>query len=173
MNEVIFKPSEAKYLSRNLYAAFRTARKGLVTFLSNSEELEDLIRQLKHKMAEQNGGELRLVELPEYSAVLEFERVLDEARKVAIEALSMMYKGDLEGLARVTQKLTEVDSTLWKAAKEVYGIARRYDGVLAAKIYWHPALTGGLGVIVEDVVKYVVVRTGRAPQNWKIVVEVM
>jgi hypothetical protein len=171
--EVIFKPGEVQYLAGNQYAAFRTARKGLVTFLINSEELEDLIRQLKHKVAERSGGEFRLPELPEYSVFASFSEVLEEARKAAIEALSMMYKGDLEGLSRQVEKLVEADNALRKEIKEVYSIARRYDKALAERIYWHPALTGGLGVIAEDVAKYIVVKTGRAPQGWKIVAEVM
>ena len=171
--EVIFKPGEAKYLSGNLYAAFRTVRRGLVAFLANSEELENLVKLAKQKVAERKGGELRLPELPEYSAFASFGEVLEEARKAAIEVLLAMYKGDLEGLSRQVEQLSELDSALWKACKEVYDVVRRYDGVLAAKIYWHPALTGGLGVVAEDVAKYVTVRTGRAPQNWKVVVEVM
>jgi hypothetical protein len=173
MNEVIFKPSEARYLIRNQYVAFKTARKGLVTFLINSEELESLVGQLKHKVAERRGGEFRLPELPEYSVFASFSEVLEEARKAAVEALSMMYKGDLEGLSRMCARLNELDSALRKEVKEVYDIARRYDKALAEKIYWHPTLTGGLGVVAEDVAKYIAVKTGRAPQGWKVVVEVM
>jgi hypothetical protein len=173
MNEVIFKPGEVQYLAGNMYAAFKAARRGLVMFLINSEELEDLVRQLKHKVTERSGGEFRLPELPEYPVFVSFGEVLEEARKAAIEALSMMYKGDLEGLSRVCARLSELDSVLRKEVKEVYSVARKYDKVLAERIYWHPTLTGGLGVIAEDVAKYVTVKTGRAPQGWKVVVEVM
>jgi hypothetical protein len=173
VREAIFKPGEARYLAGNLYAAFRVAREGLVAFLANSEELEDLVRRAKQKVAERNGGELRLPELPEYPVFVSFGEVLDEARKAAIEALLAMYKGDLEGLSRHVERLNELDSALWKACKEVYNIVRKYDDVLAERIYWHPTLVQGLGVVAEDVAKYVTVMTGRAPEGWRIVVEVM
>jgi hypothetical protein len=173
MREAIFKPGEAQYLSKNRYAAFKVAREGLVAFLSNSEELEDLVRLAKQKVAERNGGELRLPELPEYPVFASFGEVLDEARRAAVEALLLMYKGDLEELSRRVEKLNELDSELWKACKEVYNVVCKYDDVLAERIYWHPALTGGLGVVAEDVAKYIAVMTGRAPEGWKLCVELM
>jgi hypothetical protein len=173
VGEVIFKPGEAQHLSKNPYAAFRVARSGLVEFLANSEELEDLLKRARGEVAKWNGGELRFSELPEYAVFANFSRALDEAREAAIEALMMMYKGELDGLARQLKKLVELDSELWRVVKEVYSIVRKYDDVLAEKIYWHPTLTRGLAVVAEDIAKYFVVRKGHAPKGWKMCIELM
>ena len=172
--EVIFKPGEIKYLTAgNQDKVFRTARRGLVAFLANSEELENLVREAKYKIAERSGGKLRFAELPECLVFVSFEEVLEKARKAAVETLQVMYEGNLEKLSQQIERLLEWDGELWRACRKVYDVTREYDGALAEEIYWHPTLTQGLAVIAEDVAKYVTIVTGRAPKGWRIVAEVM
>jgi len=172
--EVIFKPGEIKYLTAgNQDKVFRTARRGLVAFLANSEELENLVREAKYKIAERSGGKLRFAELPEYLVFVNFEEVLEGARRAAIGTLQAMCEGNLEKLSQQIERLLEWDGELWRACRKVYDAVREYDSALAEEIYWHPTLTQGLAVVAEDVAKYVVVMSGRAPEGWRIVAEVM